>query len=83
MRERSDRRVDGGDWDDAVRGFLLHAWDHIPCHSGSVLGFYFQEFCHFGILNSFFFVCYCVLCVFKFEFVFGYRFVLLCSCDDV
>ena len=27
MRERSDRRVDGGDWDDAVRGFLLRAWD--------------------------------------------------------
>ena len=28
-------------------------------------------FCHFGILNSFFFVCFCVICVFKFEFVFG------------
>ena len=41
------------------------------------MGFYFQEFCHFGILNSFFFVCYCVLCVFKFEF--GSGFMLLCS----
>ena len=28
-------------------------------------------------MNSFFLVCYCVLCVFKFEFGFG--FVLLCS----
>ena len=28
-------------------------------------------------MNSFFFVCYCVLCVFKFEF--GSGFVLLCS----
>ena len=28
-------------------------------------------------------VCYCVLCVFKFESVFGSRFVLLCSCIDI
>ena len=28
-------------------------------------------------------VCYCVHCVFKFEFVFGSGFVLLCSCVDV
>ena len=28
-------------------------------------------------------VCYYVHCVFKFEFVFGSRFVLLCSCVDV
>ena len=28
-------------------------------------------------------VCYCVLCVFKFEFVFGSGFVLLCSCVDI
>ena len=28
-------------------------------------------FCHFGILNSFFFDCFCVICVFKVEFVFG------------
>ena len=39
VRERSDRRVDGGDWDDAVGGFLLRAWDHVPWHSDSVLGF--------------------------------------------
>ena len=26
-------------------------------------------------LNSFFFVCFCVLCVFKFEFEFGFGFV--------
>ena len=25
VRERSNQRVDGGDWDDAVRGFLLRA----------------------------------------------------------
>ena len=31
-------------------------------------------FCHFGILNSFFFVCFCV---FKFEFVFGSGFVFV------
>ena len=42
-------------------------------------------FCHFGVLNSFFFFFFfffCVLCVFKFEFVFGLRLVLglfLCS----
>ena len=39
-------------------------------------------FCHFGILDSFFFVCFCVVCVFKFEFVFGSGLVLdlfLCS----
>ena len=29
------------------------------------------------------YVCYCVLCVFKFEFVFGPGFVLLCFCIDV
>ena len=34
-------------------------------------------FCHFGILNSFFFVCFCVICVFKFEFVFGSGFVFV------
>ena len=34
-------------------------------------------FCHFGILNSFFFVCFCFLCVFKFEIVFGSRFVFV------
>ena len=39
VRKRSDRRVDGGDWDDAIRGFLLRAWDHIPWHSDSVVGF--------------------------------------------
>ena len=39
VRERSDRRVDGRDWDDAIQGFLLHAWDHVPWHLDSVLGF--------------------------------------------
>ena len=39
VQERSDRRVDGRDWDDAIQGFLLHAWDHVPWHLDSVLGF--------------------------------------------
>ena len=34
-------------------------------------------FYHFEILNSFFFVCFCVLCVFKFEFVLGSGFVFV------
>ena len=43
------------------------------------LGLCSYVFCHFGILNSFFFLYFCVL---KFEFVFGSRLVLglfLCS----
>ena len=39
VRERSNWRVDGGDWDEAVRGFLLRARDHVPWHSDFVLGF--------------------------------------------
>ena len=39
VRERFDWRVDGGDWDEAVRGFLLCARDHVPWHSDFVLGF--------------------------------------------
>lgn len=37
--EMLDRSVDGGDRDDAVDGFLLSAWDHIPGHSNAVLRF--------------------------------------------
>ena len=39
VRERSNWRVDGRDWDKTVRGFLLHARDHVPWHSDFVLGF--------------------------------------------
>ena len=43
----------------------------------------FEDSCFVpGILNSFFFVCYCVLCVLNLS-VFGSRFVLLYFCDDI
>lgn len=58
-REGLDRSVDGRDWDYAVCGLLLCAWNHIPWHSNAVLGFKVQEFAHFLCL----FVCL-VVCLF-------------------
>lgn len=45
--EGLDGSVDGGDWDHAIGGFLLCAWQHIPGHSNQVLSLQLQEFRHF------------------------------------
>ena len=40
-------------------------------------------FCHFGILNSFFFVCFCVLIVFNSVFLFLFLFFYLVKIDKL